>query len=188
MLHAYLAWNSSQATCQAATRYLLHSFEGHCKPCRNSNINSDIMRSAGAAGGGDASADAKTAARLRELEGAKARAVAEEDYDEAKRLKLAIDRLKAVATQLSDLEARWGHLNSFLRLQNFAQWRAEGIRSAAIGRTRVGWDNLLALSSWLDRFHGFMPARYHERYPLVLGFMESEMSDIALSCQYKARR
>ncbi len=71
------------------------------------------IRSAGAAGGGDAGADAKTAARLRELEGAKARAVAEEDYDEAKRLKLAIDRLKAVATQLSDLEARWVHLIFF---------------------------------------------------------------------------
>ncbi|EIE20654.1 hypothetical protein COCSUDRAFT_30401 [Coccomyxa subellipsoidea C-169] len=62
--------------------------------------------SPGAAGGGDAGADVKTAARLRDLEGAKACAVAEEDYDEAKRLKLAIDRLKAVATQLSDLEAR----------------------------------------------------------------------------------
>jgi hypothetical protein len=62
---------------------------------------------AGPAGGGDAAADAKTAARLRELEEAKTHAVAEEDYDEAKRLKHAIDKLKAVAAQLSDLEARW---------------------------------------------------------------------------------
>ncbi|KAK9901713.1 hypothetical protein WJX75_009833 [Coccomyxa subellipsoidea] len=62
--------------------------------------------SPGPAGGGDAAADAKTAARLRELEEAKTHAVAEEDYDEAKRLKHAIDKLKAVAAQLSDLEAR----------------------------------------------------------------------------------
>lgn len=33
--------------------------------------------------------------------------MAEEDYDEAKRLKQAIDKLRAVAAQLSDLEAKW---------------------------------------------------------------------------------
>ena len=51
-------------------------------------------------------ADAKTAARLRELEAQKAAAVREEDYDEAKRLKLAIDGLKQLAAQLAELEAR----------------------------------------------------------------------------------
>jgi len=61
----------------------------------------------GGGGGGDSAAvDAKTAARLAELESVKARAVAEEDYDEAKRLKLAMDRLKALAAQLADLEAK----------------------------------------------------------------------------------
>lgn len=59
-----------------------------------------------AGGGGNAAVDAKTAARLAELESAKARAVADEDYDEAKRLKLAMDRLKALAAKLANLEAK----------------------------------------------------------------------------------
>ena len=50
--------------------------------------------------------DAKTAARLRELEAQKAAAVAVEDYDEAKRLKLAIDGLRQLSSQLAELEAR----------------------------------------------------------------------------------
>ena len=50
--------------------------------------------------------DAKTAARLRELEAQKAAAVAVEDYDEAKRLKLAIDALRQLSSQLAELEAR----------------------------------------------------------------------------------
>ncbi|BDA42164.1 Centrosomal protein of 104 kDa [Coccomyxa sp. Obi] len=59
-----------------------------------------------AAATGPSGADAKTATRLAELESTKARAVAEEDYDEAKRLKLEIDRLRALVAQLSDLEAK----------------------------------------------------------------------------------
>ena len=50
--------------------------------------------------------DAKTAARLRELEAQKAAAVRDEDYDEAKRLKLAIDGLRKLTSQLAELEAR----------------------------------------------------------------------------------
>jgi hypothetical protein len=54
----------------------------------------------------DGNMDAKTTVRLRELEAQKARAVSDEDYDEAKRVKLLIDRLKAVSLQLVDLEDR----------------------------------------------------------------------------------
>ena len=50
--------------------------------------------------------DAKTGARLKDLEAQKAAAVREEDYDEAKRLKLAIDDLRKLASQLTELEAR----------------------------------------------------------------------------------
>ena len=50
--------------------------------------------------------DAKTAERLRELEAQKAAAVRDEDYDEAKRLKLAIDGLRKLSSQLAELEAR----------------------------------------------------------------------------------
>ena len=50
--------------------------------------------------------DTKTAARLKELEAQKAAAVRDEDYDEAKRLKLAIDGLRKLASQLAELEAR----------------------------------------------------------------------------------
>ena len=50
--------------------------------------------------------DAKTAARLKELEAQKTAAVRDEDYDEAKRLKLAIDGLKKLTSQLAELEAR----------------------------------------------------------------------------------
>ena len=50
--------------------------------------------------------DAKTAARLRELEAQKVAAVREEDYDEAKRLKLAIDGLRRLTFRLAELEAR----------------------------------------------------------------------------------
>ncbi len=59
-----------------------------------------------AAATGASGADAKTATRLAELESTKARAVAEEDYDEAKRLKLEIDRLRTLVAQLSELEAK----------------------------------------------------------------------------------
>ena len=52
--------------------------------------------------------DALTAARMRELTAAKERAVAAEDYDEAKRLKLAVDALRALGTQIAVLEARCG--------------------------------------------------------------------------------
>lgn len=55
---------------------------------------------------GAARTDAKTAARLAELEALKARAVRAEDYDEAKRLKQALDRLRAHAEQLAELEDR----------------------------------------------------------------------------------
>lgn len=54
----------------------------------------------------DSVMDAKTAARLQELEAQKAAAVKEEDYDEAKRLKLAIDGLRRLTSQLAELEAR----------------------------------------------------------------------------------
>ena len=50
--------------------------------------------------------DANTAAMLRELEAQKAAAVREEEYDEAKRLKQAIDSLKQLAAQLAELESR----------------------------------------------------------------------------------
>lgn len=55
---------------------------------------------------GSARTDARTAARLAELEESKAWAVQAEDYDEAKRLKQAIGRLRAAAEQLADLEDR----------------------------------------------------------------------------------
>ena len=83
-------------------------------PSPGSSSSSDF---AGAASSGDdrarsgsadgvARMDAKTAARLAELEELKGQAVGAEDYDEAKRLKQAIDRLRALAEQLADLEDR----------------------------------------------------------------------------------
>ena len=58
--------------------------------------------------------DAKTAARLRELEAQKVAAVRDEDYDEAKRLKLAIDGLRKLTSQLAELEARCASWIDFL--------------------------------------------------------------------------
>lgn len=76
---------------------------------RSGDGNGSSAGQPGAARDADASIDAKTAARLRELESQKARAVDQEDYDEAKRLKQLIDHLKAVSLQLLDLEARSTH-------------------------------------------------------------------------------
>lgn len=64
--------------------------------------------------------DAKTAAMLRELEAQKAAAVREEEYDEAKRLKQAIDGLKQLAAQLAELESRQA-LRLSIRLSPEAQ-------------------------------------------------------------------
>jgi hypothetical protein len=46
------------------------------------------------------------AARLQELHARKAQAVAAEDYDEAKRLKLAFERLAGLGAQIAALEAK----------------------------------------------------------------------------------
>lgn len=50
--------------------------------------------------------DAKTAARIREIQIAKDQAVATEDYDQAKRLKQMEEQLKSIGLQLARLEAQ----------------------------------------------------------------------------------
>ncbi|KAK1946836.1 Centrosomal protein [Phytophthora citrophthora] len=50
--------------------------------------------------------DAKTAAKIREIQVAKDQAVANEDYDQAKRLKQMEEQLKSVGLQLARLEAQ----------------------------------------------------------------------------------
>lgn len=50
--------------------------------------------------------DAKTAARIREIQIAKDQAVASEDYDQAKRLKQMEEQLKSIGLQLTRLEAQ----------------------------------------------------------------------------------
>ncbi|KAK9826468.1 hypothetical protein WJX81_002603 [Elliptochloris bilobata] len=59
-------------------------------------------------GGAALRVDAATAAELARLAAAKEAAVAAEDYDEAKRLKGAQERLRAVGAQIAALEARKG--------------------------------------------------------------------------------
>lgn len=54
----------------------------------------------------DLHVDARTAERIRELHAQKAHAVAVENYDEAKRLKGCIDRLKQLGQKIAQLEAR----------------------------------------------------------------------------------
>ena len=54
----------------------------------------------------DINVDPVTAGKIREISKHKESAVAKEDYDEAKRLKLAIERLKAVGRKVAQLEAR----------------------------------------------------------------------------------
>lgn len=54
----------------------------------------------------DVNVDPVTAAKIREISKRKEAAVAKEDYDDAKRLKLAIERLKAVGQKVAQLEAR----------------------------------------------------------------------------------
>ncbi|KAJ9516820.1 hypothetical protein QJQ45_027229 [Haematococcus lacustris] len=54
----------------------------------------------------DIHVDTATAVKIRELARAKDLAVANEDYDEAKRLKASIDRLKVVGQKIAQLEAR----------------------------------------------------------------------------------
>lgn len=54
----------------------------------------------------DVNVDPITAGKIREINKHKEAAVAKEDYDEAKRLKLAIERLKAVGQKVAQLEAR----------------------------------------------------------------------------------
>lgn len=50
--------------------------------------------------------DSVTAAQIRELEAEKGRAVAAEDYDRAKQIKVAVDRLKDVGRKVAQLEAK----------------------------------------------------------------------------------
>ncbi|KAL8020201.1 putative UVR domain, armadillo-like helical, TOG domain-containing protein [Plasmopara halstedii] len=50
--------------------------------------------------------DSKTAARIREIQVAKDQAVANEDYDQAKRLKQTEEQLKSIGLQLARLEAK----------------------------------------------------------------------------------
>ena len=54
----------------------------------------------------DVNVDPVTASKIREINKHKEAAVSKEDYDEAKRLKLAIERLKAVGQKVAQLEAR----------------------------------------------------------------------------------
>eukprot|EP00195_Chlamydomonas_chlamydogama_P012277 CAMPEP_0202901254 /NCGR_PEP_ID=MMETSP1392-20130828/14151_1 /ASSEMBLY_ACC=CAM_ASM_000868 /TAXON_ID=225041 /ORGANISM="Chlamydomonas chlamydogama, Strain SAG 11-48b" /LENGTH=824 /DNA_ID=CAMNT_0049587793 /DNA_START=202 /DNA_END=2677 /DNA_ORIENTATION=+ len=54
----------------------------------------------------DIHVDSVTASKIRELARLKDMAVANEDYDEAKRLKASIDRLKVVGQKIAQLEAR----------------------------------------------------------------------------------
>jgi centrosomal protein CEP104 len=54
----------------------------------------------------DMNIDSQTAAKIRELNRDKALAVEREDYDEAKQIKQAIERLKAVGAKVAQLEAR----------------------------------------------------------------------------------
>ena len=54
----------------------------------------------------DVNVDPVTAGKIREISKQKEGAVAKEDYDEAKRLKQAIERLKAVGQKVAQLEAR----------------------------------------------------------------------------------
>jgi hypothetical protein len=54
----------------------------------------------------DMGVDSKTATVIRELHAKKEAAVANEDYDEAKQLKAAIDRLRSVGQKIGQLEAK----------------------------------------------------------------------------------
>lgn len=54
----------------------------------------------------DMNIDPQTAAKIKELNRKKALAVEREDYDEAKLMKNAIERLKAVGAKVAQLEAR----------------------------------------------------------------------------------
>lgn len=54
----------------------------------------------------DMNVDSVTAAKIREMAKAKDAAVAREDYDEAKRIKASIDRLKVVGEAIAQLDAK----------------------------------------------------------------------------------
>ena len=95
---------------------------------RHSRGRLDVKTPTRQSGGG---MDAKTAAMLRELEAQKAAAVREEDYDEAKRLKQAIDGLKQLAAQLAELESRHA-----LRLSNETAIRSSDLMLCC------GWQQL----------------------------------------------
>ena len=64
--------------------------------------------------------DAATAAELARLAAAKEAAVAAEDYDEAKRLKGAEERLRAVGARIAALEAQCARLLQLWRFSCFA--------------------------------------------------------------------
>lgn len=49
--------------------------------------------------------DPKTASRIREMHAMKQQAVQREDYDEAKRIKDAIERIRQVGSKIAQLEA-----------------------------------------------------------------------------------
>lgn len=74
------------------------------------SIPKPVVTAATAGGADDASFDlrfdAKTAARIREIQIAKDQAVAMEDYDQAKRLKQMEEQLKSIGLQLARLEAQ----------------------------------------------------------------------------------
>lgn len=65
----------------------------------------------------DVNVDPVTAGKIREISKQKEAAVGKEDYDEAKRLKQAIERLKAVGQKVAQLEARKRQVHLFQPLQ-----------------------------------------------------------------------
>ena len=83
----------------------------------------------------DVNVDPVTAGKIREISKQKEGAVAKEDYDEAKRLKQAIERLKAVGQKVAQLEAR---KRQVLTRCNIACWVVLMLhRSFSIGGSRL---------------------------------------------------
>jgi hypothetical protein len=92
----------------AHTVYLCNAFFGHlwarlfrsqlCHLFQAATASVDLVL--------DMNIDPQTAAKIKELNSKKALAVEREDYDEAKSLKNAIERLKAVGAKVAQLEAR----------------------------------------------------------------------------------
>jgi len=116
--------------------------------------------------------DSVTAAQIRDLHAQKSRAIAEEDYDRAKELKAAVDRLREVGRKVAQLEAkkraaveREDYDEAKALKQDIEKLRAAG-PAASLPQRAPGGDVLSRLAG-ADPGSGGVPAAVYDEIPVA---------------------